>query len=116
MILKLEVGVNKKNEKLIKPRKLEKNNRKNWTVKKNRLKFWKNRPVRFGFISLKLKKLNQTQTERKPNRAKPVWTGFCPKKPNRTETGQFEPVSVNVFLNFGLVFFFYKNRTENDHP
>jgi hypothetical protein len=39
-------------------------------VKKNRLIFKKNRPVRFGFgfISLKPKKLNQTQTGK--NRAK----------------------------------------------
>jgi len=59
-----QLEVSKKTEK---PRKPEKNNRKNQTVKKNRLnrlKFWKNRPVRFGFgfISLKPKKPNRTQT------------------------------------------------------
>jgi len=75
------LGVSKKTEKLIKSRKLEKNNWKNRTVKKNRLKFWKNWPVRFGFgfISLKPKKLNRTETEK--NRAK-------------TEPNWFEPVFV----------------------
>jgi hypothetical protein len=59
-------------EKKTKPRKLEKKIRKlekkNQIVKKNRLKFKKNRPVRFGFgfgfISLKPKKPNRTQTEK----------------------------------------------------
>jgi hypothetical protein len=76
-------------------------------VKKNRLKFWKNRPVRFQFYKLKTEP-NRIQIEK--NRAKPVWTGFVLK--NRTETGRFEPVS--FFLNkiFGLVIFFYKNRTD----
>jgi hypothetical protein len=106
-----------------KPRKPETNNRKNWTVKKNRLKFWKNRMVRFGFgfISLKPTKPIRTEPTGK-NRAKPIWTGFCPKKPNRTETGRFEPVSFRFF--FFLIrfsYFFYKNRTEpkmieNDQP
>jgi len=121
------LGVFKKTEKPIKLRKPKKNNRKNQTVKKkrlNRLKFWKNRPVRFGFLSLEPEKPNRTgkkpekkpsqnrakpeKTEPKPsqtepnrknrakpkNRARPVWTGFFSKKPNRTETGRFEPVSV----------------------
>jgi hypothetical protein len=101
----------------------KKNNWKNRTVKKNRLnqlKFWKNRPVQFGFgfISLKPKKPNwiektepnwkkpsQIKKNRK-NRAKPVWTSFCPKKLNRTETGRFEPVSV-FFFKFSLVTFFW---------
>jgi hypothetical protein len=86
----------KKTKESRKPRKSEKkNNWKNQSVKKNllnRLKFWKNRPIRFcfGFISLKLKKSNwikPSQTEKsKPNqkhRAKPVWTSFFPKKPNQ---------------------------------
>jgi hypothetical protein len=56
------------------------------------------------------KKLSQTgkkpsqagKNRAKPkNQAKPVWTGFCPKKPNRIETGRFEPVSVRFR-------FFYK--------
>jgi hypothetical protein len=46
-----------------------------------------------------------------PNRFEPV---FALKKPNRTETGQFDPVSVFFFKKkkFGLVTFFDKNRTE----
>jgi len=64
--------------------------------------------IRFGFISLKPKKPNRTQTEKnwanrkktEPNQKtdpKPSQTGlnrFLPKKPNRTKTGRFEPVSV----------------------
>ena len=66
-------------------------------MKKNRLKFWKNRPVRFGFgfISLKLKKPNRTQTEK--NRAKLAKNRVKPEKtePNRkTKPNQFEPVFV----------------------
>jgi len=107
LIFKLLLGVSKKIKKPIKPRKPKKNNR------KNRLKFWKNRPVRFSFISKKTNwtkpKPKKTEPNRK-NRAKPVWTGFCPKKPNRNRSvwtgfGSF-------FLNFGLVSFFDKNRTE----
>jgi hypothetical protein len=49
----------------------------------------------FGFISLKLKKPNQTQTGK--NRAK---TKPNRKKPSQTESNQFEPV------------FVLKNRTE----
>jgi len=94
----VSLEVSKKIKKSIKPRKLEKNNQKNQTVKKNRLnrlKFWENQPVRFGFgfISLKLKKPNRIQTGKTEpnwkktsqtgkNRAKLVWTDFCPKKPN----------------------------------
>jgi hypothetical protein len=38
-----------------------------------------------------------SQNRAKPkNRAKPVWTGFCPKKPNRTEP---KPVGLNRFLS-----------------
>jgi hypothetical protein len=91
-------------------------------MKKNRLKFKKNRPVwfGFGFIRLKLKKPNRTektesnwkkpsQTEKfEPSRFEPV---FFLK--NRTETGRFEPVSVFFKKNFNLVIFFYKNRTES---
>jgi hypothetical protein len=72
----------KKIKKLIKPIKQKKNtNRKNRTVKKNWLKFWKNRLVwfGFGFISLKLKKPNRTQTEKtEPNQ--------------KTESNRFESV------------------------
>ena len=96
--------VRKKIEKPIKPRKPEKN-QKNRIVKKhrlNRLKFLKNRPIRFGFgfISLKPKKPNRTQTETEPNRknrAKTVWTGFYPKKLKRTEP---KPAGLNRFRFF----------------
>ena len=33
-----------------------------------------------------------SQNRKKPSQS--VWTGFFPKKPNRTETGRFDPVSV----------------------
>jgi len=92
-LLSYSLGVSRKTGKPIKP---EKNNRKNRTEKKNRLNrlhFLKNRPVWFGsgFISKK------------------------PKKPNRTETGRFDPVSVRFRFffqkkNIGLVTFFDKNR------
>jgi len=76
--------------------------------------------VRFRFYKPKTEKTepNRTQTKKKPeknqsqtwkNWAKPVWTDFCPKKPNRTETGRFELVS--VFFSVWLLFF-DKNRTE----
>jgi ribonuclease PH len=61
-----------------KPRKSEKNNRKNRTVKKT-MKILKKPTgsVRFRFYKPKTKKPNRTQTEKKPsqigkNRAKPV--------------------------------------------
>jgi hypothetical protein len=72
--------------------------------------------VRFWFYKQKTKpnlnraKQKKTESNRK-NRAKPVWTGFCPNKPNQTETGYFDPF--RFFLNnFCLVIFFYKNRIE----
>jgi hypothetical protein len=73
-------------------------------VKKNRLEFKKNRPVQLGFISLKPKKPNRTQTEKNPEKKpsktkKPSQTGlnwFLSLK-NRTETSQFEPVLVFFF-------------------
>jgi hypothetical protein len=92
---------------------LSKGEQKNRIVKKNRLKFWKNRPV------LKKKKPEKTEPNRKnrpkiepnqKNQAKPVWTGCCPKKPNQNQS---------VWTGFG---FFKKkfrcgsNQTENDQP
>ena len=65
--------MSKKTKKLIKPRKPEKNNRKNRIVKKNRLEFLKNQPVQFGlgFISLKLENRTESnRTQTKKNRAK----------------------------------------------
>ena len=102
----------------------KKNNQKNWTVKKNRLKFWQNQPVQFGFgfISLKPKKPNRNESKLRseknraktesnwktePNQFEPV---FGLK--NRTETSRFEPVSVFFFYKyFGLVTFFIKTKS-----
>jgi hypothetical protein len=36
----------------------------------------------------------------KPKPRKPSQTGFCPKKPNRIETGRFDPVSVRFRFFF----------------
>ena len=135
LLSEIYLGVSKKIEKPIKPRKLEKKNRKNRTVKKNRLnrlKFWKNCPVRFWFYKPETKKtkLNPNRKKTEPNwkktesnwnnRAKPVWTGFCPKNPTRTKS---KSIGLNRFrFGFGFfkknlvwLLFFYKNRTENDH-
>jgi hypothetical protein len=85
----------------------------------NRLEFFKNQPVWFGFdfISLKLKKPNRTQTRKKPS---PTGTGKNRvkqkknrAKPNQTRIGWFEPVSVRFrfFLKkTGLVTFFIKTK------
>ena len=95
--------------------------------------------VRFRFYKQKIKKTepNRTETDKKPekkpsqtektepkrkkpsqnrkkpsqNRAKPV---FALKKPNRTETGQFDPISVRFRYffqkkKFDLITFFNKN-------
>jgi hypothetical protein len=75
----------------------------------------------FGFISLKPKKPNQTQTKKKnwkknrvkpektkPKPKKPSQTGFYPKNPNRTETDRFKLIL--VFLKkIQFNYFFYKN-------
>jgi hypothetical protein len=84
-------------------------------VKKNRLKFCKNRPVRFRFYKPKTEKTEPNPNRKKPEKnrvkpKKPIQTGFCPKKPNRTETGRFELVLV-FFLNIDLVTF-YLIKTE----
>ena len=52
---------------------------------KNRLKFWKNQPVRFdfGFISLKP---NRTQTEKNRKKTEPKPK---PKKPSQTGLNRF---------------------------
>jgi hypothetical protein len=66
--------------------------------------------VRFRFYKPKTEK-----TKPNPNRKKLSQTGFVLK--NRTEP---KLVGLNRFWfflkKFGLVIFFYKNRTENDHP
>ena len=101
--ISFQTGMSKKTEKSIKPRKPKKKPKK--PIK----------PIKI------LKKPNQTETEKnqakpkKPsqtgkNRAKPVWTGFIPKKPNRNQLdwpgfgflgkNRFKP----VWLGFGSVF------------
>jgi len=79
---RVNLGVSKKTKKPIKPKKQ--------TVKKNSLKFWKDRPIQFGFnfINLKPKKLNPNRK----NRAKPVFV-----KKNWTEP---KPVGLNQFRFF----------------
>jgi len=106
------LGIVKKQKKL---RKSEKNNWKNQTVKKKPIKILKKPTgsVRFRFYKFKTEKTESNpnwKNRKKPsqnrkNRAKLVWTGFCPKKSNRTETGRFEPGLV-FFLNFSLVILF----------
>jgi hypothetical protein len=105
---------------------------------KNRLKFKKNRPVRFdfSFISLKLKKPNWTQTKKnwaKQKKTKSDWKKAKPgrKKTNpnqKTEPNRFcpqnnqtkpKPVGLNRFQFYFLkkisfdYFIFYKNKTES---
>jgi hypothetical protein len=63
--------MNKKIEKL---KKLKKIKLKTPNHEKNRLKFWKNRPVRFWFYKSIIKKTELNPN--KKNRAKSVWTGF----------------------------------------
>jgi len=70
-------------------------NRENWKKiiektepKKKRLNFWKNWPVRFGFgfISKKPKKLNRTETDKKPKKTEPNWKNQAkPKKPSQNQ-------------------------------
>ena len=80
-------GLSKKTKKL---KKLKKNNNwKNQIVKKNRLKFLKNRPVRF--YKPKTKKTRKIEPQS-------VWTGFYPKKLNWNRS---------VWTGFG---FFKKNQ------
>jgi len=63
--------------------------------------FYKNR------TEPKPKKIRKNRVKLK----KPSQTGFCPKKPNQTETGRFEPISVFFLIWFSYLFF-YKSRTE----
>jgi len=125
--------VSKKTRKSIKPRKPEKKQPKKSNRKKNPIKpitFLKKPAgsVWFRFYKQKTEKTepNRTETDKKPekkpsqtektepNQFEPV---FALKKPNRTETGQFDPVSVRFRFffkkkNFNLVTFFDKNRTK----
>jgi hypothetical protein len=112
------LGVSKKTEKPRKPEKklLKKPNREKNRL--NRLKFWKNRPVRFGFGFINLKPKKPKRTE--PKRKKPSQTGKKPSQNEKTEPNRFEPVFVLKKLNrnrsvctgFRLVIFLYKNWTE----
>jgi len=58
--------MSKKIKKPIKLRKPKNNNQKHQTMKKNRLNFLKNRPVRFQFYKPEIEKIepNRTQTEK----------------------------------------------------
>jgi hypothetical protein len=65
----------------------------------NRLKFWKNRPVwfGFGFISLKPKKQTESNPNRKkaePNRKKTSQTKKIEPKREKNEPNRFEPVFI----------------------
>jgi hypothetical protein len=136
--------VSKKIKKPIKSRKPEKITEKT-KQKKNRLKFWKNWPVQFGFIS---KKPNRTEpkpkkTGKKPSKPKkPSQTGKNwaktekPSQTGKTEPNRFEPVfalknrtepkpvGLTRFqfffkkISVWLLFFIKTkpNRTENDQP
>jgi len=87
-------------------------------TEKNRKK-----PSQTGKTEPNRKKPSQNRkkpSQNRKNRVKPVWTGFCPKKPNRTEP---KPVGLTRFrFGFGIFFqkkiisvwllFFDKNRTE----
>jgi hypothetical protein len=99
-------GVNKKIKKSIKSRKLKKKNKKNRTVKKNRLKFWKNRPVwfSFGFISLKSKKPNRTETKKNPEKTRAKQKKTDPNRKNRAKNKKTEPNRKNRANRFEQVF------------
>jgi hypothetical protein len=92
-----KLGVSKKTEKPIKPRK-QKKNWKNQTVKKNRLKFWKNRPV--WFYKPEIKKTEPNQNRKNPEK---------PSQTRKTEPSRFEPVFIlkpnrnrSVWTGFGF--------------
>jgi hypothetical protein len=46
----------------------------------------------FWLHKTEIEKIKLNQTGKKPSQTN--LNRFCPKKPNRTETGQFEPISV----------------------
>jgi hypothetical protein len=102
------VGVSKKTEKLIKPRKPEKNNR----TEKKPIKILKKPTRSVRFYKQKTKKTEPKPKKTEPNRFEPV---FALKKPNRKPVGlTWFWFGFGFFLNnnFGLVIFFDKNRTE----
>jgi hypothetical protein len=72
----------------------------------------------FSFISMKSKKSNRI--EPKPSQTKKIESNqfelvFCCKKTEPKSIGLNRFRFSFVFL-IGLVTFFYKNQTENDHP
>ena len=68
-------------------------------MKKNRLKFLKNRPVRFsfGFISLKPKKPNQTKP--KPEKTGKKLSQTKKTSQNRAKTKKSSQTGLNRFLS-----------------
>jgi hypothetical protein len=84
----LRGGVRKKLKNWLNRENQKKNNRKNRTVKKNRLKFWKNRPVRFRFYKSKTEKTEPNPNWKKPKKTEPN------RKIEKTESNRFEPVFV----------------------
>jgi hypothetical protein len=102
----LTVEVSKKIKKPIKPRKPEKtNNRKNQTVKKNLLKFWKKLTgsVRFWFY--------KPETEPNRTKPKPKNTG---KKPSQTGKNQAKPGKNRVKLEKPSQTGFFPKITEQN--
>jgi len=94
-------------------------------MKKNRLKFWKNRPVWFGFGFLSLEPENRTEPNpnRKKPEKKPSQTETKPSqtektepnqknraKPEKTELNRFEPVS--VFFKKNSIWLLFLIKTE----
>jgi hypothetical protein len=112
------------NKKIKKPIKLRKKiTKKKQNHEKNRLKFWKNLPVRFWFYKSKTEKTEPNPNRKKPkkiepnrkklsqNRAMPVWTGFVLK--NRTKPKSVNLNQVRFFLrknNFKLIIFLIKTE------
>jgi hypothetical protein len=114
----VKLGVRKKTEKHIKPRKPEKNNRKNKTLKKSiRILKKPNGLVRFYKPETKKTEPNRTQTEK--NQKKPSQIG-------KTDLNRFlflknriepKPVDLNRFwfffknISVWLLFFFIKTKS-----
>jgi hypothetical protein len=89
-------------------------------VKKNRLKFWNNWPVRFRFYKSKIEKTepNRTQTEKNGKKTEPNQkkTKLKPSQTEKTEPNtEIKPVGLNRFwfLNFFFLFsYFFIIKTE----
>jgi hypothetical protein len=101
--------MSKNTEKPIKSRKPEKKITEKTEPWKKLIKVLKKstNSVWFWFYKSKIKKTEPKPKQKKPgknrkNQAKPVWTGFVLKKPNRTEIDRFEPVSVFFLKNISV--------------